>query len=573
MKEDHLKRRSSIVLSMLALLMLLIPVSLFAAQPTPDFRVDVNAPAVPGQFVIKFKPGTRADQRAAEVQAKGGRLFDRIAALDTDLAEFSALVGKRNPRATEALINAFKNNPHIEYIEPNYLYSADFTPNDPSLSQQWAWNRIQAFQAWDVTQGSSSVTIAVIDTGIQNTHADLDAKGGGGYDFVSGDSTPQDGNGHGTHVAGSAAAETNNSTGGAGTCPNCRLMGVRVLDNNGSGTLANVASGITYAADNGAKVINLSLGGSGSTTLQNAVNYAWNAGLFLACAAGNSNTSSTTNAYPGAYTNCFAVASTTSTDARSSFSNYGTWVEVAAPGDGIYSTWNNGGYNTISGTSMASPHVAGLAGLLASQGLTNAQIRDRICSTSDPISGTGTRWTCGRINAFRAVSGGTTPTPSPTPVTPSPTPPPGGGSIVNGGFESGSSPWVQSSTGGYTLITTDRPHAGSYSAWLGGYNSGTDSIYQSVAIPASGTLRYWWYMTTQESGSTAYDYLRVRLYNSSGTLVATLRTFSNASGAGTWRQDSISLASYAGQTLRVHFSVTTDSSLPSSFFIDDVTLP
>ncbi len=567
-KETTLKRRIPILLSVLAVLMLLIPASSFATPPSPDFRVDVNAPAVPGQFVIKFKPGTRAEQRAAEVQARGGRLISRIQALDSDLAEFSALVGQANPRAAEALLNAFKNNPHIEYVEPNYVYSADFTPNDPSLSQQWAWGVIQAFQAWDVTQGSSSVTIAVVDTGIQNTHADLDAKGGGGYDFVSNDSTPQDGNGHGTHVSGTSAAETNNSTGGAGTCPNCRLMGVRVLDNNGSGTLANVASGITYAADNGAKVVNLSLGGSGSTTLQNAVNYAWNAGVFLACAAGNSNTSSTTNAYPGAYTNCFAVASTTSSDARSSFSNYGTWVEVAAPGDGIYSTWNNGGYNTISGTSMASPHVAGLAGLLSSQGLTNAQIRDRICSTSDPISGTGTLWTCGRINAYRAVTGGTTPTP-----TPSPTPPPGGGAIVNGGFESGTAPWVQSSTNGYQLIDTTRPHSGAYSAYLGGYNSGTDTIYQTVTIPANGTLRYWWYMTTSESGSTAYDYLRVRLYNTSGGLVATLRTFSNASGAGVWRQDSLSLASYAGQTLRIHFSATTDFSLPTSFFIDDVTLP
>jgi thermitase len=365
-------------------------------------------------------------------------------------------------------------------------------------------------------------------------------------------------------VVGTAAAETGNATGGAGTCIGCRVMPVRVLDNNGSGTLANVAKGITYAADNGAQVINLSLGGGGSSTLQQAVDYAAGKGVFQACAAGNSNTSSTSSAYPAAYANCFAVASTTSTDARSSFSNYGSWVEVAAPGSDIYSTWINSGYNTISGTSMATPHVAGLAGLLASQGLTAAQIRDRICSTSDKISGTGSFWTCGRINAQAAVTGTTEPPPPP--------PPSGTDAITNGGFESGLSPWTESSSGGYSLRDSTRPHSGSWGTWLGGYNSGTDLVRQTVTVPSNGTLTYWWYMTTQESGSTAYDFLRVRVLNGSGSLLATLRTLSNASGAGTWRQDSLSLSSYAGQQVQVEFRVSTDSSLPSSFFVDDVSL-
>jgi subtilisin family serine protease len=388
---------------------------------------------------------------------------------------------------------------------------------------------------------------------------------------VQNDNAPDDGNGHGTHVGGTVAAETNNATGGAGTCPNCRLMPVRVLDNNGSGTLVNVANGINFAANNGAEAINLSLGGSGSTTLQNAVNNAWNAGVFLACAAGNSNTSSTGSAYPAAYPNCFAIASTTSSDARSSFSNYGSWVEVAAPGSSIYSTWLNSGYNTISGTSMATPHVAGLAGLLASQGLTNSQIRTRICDTADDISGTGSLWTCGRINAYRAVTGGGGPGPTPTP-TATVTPPPGGTErVVNGGFENGTSPWVQSSSNGYQLIDTTRPHSGSYSAWLGGYNSGTDTIYQTITVPTNGTLTYWWYMTTQES-SHPWDYFRVRLYNTSGGLITTLRTWHDGSGANTWRQDTISLAAYAGQTVRLHFSLTTDSWLTTSFFLDDVSV-
>ncbi|MBV9790568.1 MAG: zinc carboxypeptidase [Chloroflexi bacterium] len=176
--------------------------------------------------------------------------------------------------------------------------------------------------------------------------------------------------------------------------------------------------------------------------------------------------------------------------------------------------------------------------------------------------------------------GGTTPTPTPggptpTPVPPTPTPttpPVGSEQIVNGGFESGTSPWVQSSTNGYQLIDTTRPHAGAYSAYLVDYNNGTDNLYQTVTIPSNGTLSYWWYMSTQETGSTAYDYLRVRLYTSSGTLVTTLRSWSNASGAGTWRQDSISLSAYAGQTLRVQFTGTNDSTLPTGFFVDDVSV-
>jgi thermitase len=562
-------KRFAVVLLIALVLVALAPRTSLAVPPAPQTRTSVVAPAVPGQFVIKFKPGVAGKQRTETVRALGGRFFDRVPNLDLEAAEFPALRGK-DQVAAERLINALKHNPNVEYVEPNYIYSADLTPNDPGASQQWAWSPIQANQAWDVTQGSSSVVIAVVDTGIQRSHPDLDSKIVGGYDYVQGDTAADDGNGHGTHVAGTSAAETNNATGGAGTCPNCRLMPVRVLDNNGSGTLVNVANGIRYAADNGAKVINMSLGGGGSSSLQSAVDYAWSKGVFMACAAGNSNTSSTASAYPGAYPNCFAVASTTNTDARSSFSNYGSWVEVAAPGSNIYSSWLNSGYNTISGTSMATPHVAGLAGLLASQGLTNAQIRDRICSTADKISGTGSYWTCGRINAYRAVTGGSTPNPSPTPA---PTQPPSGTEkIVNGGFESGTTGWTQSSSAGYALIDTTRPHSGAYSVYLGGYNSGTDSIYQTITVPSNGTLTYWWYMTTQESGTTAYDYLRVRLYNTGGTLVATPRTFSNASGAGAWRQDTLSLASYAGQTLRVQFTVTTDSSLTSSFFIDDVSV-
>ncbi|MGE5673844.1 MAG: S8 family serine peptidase [Mycobacterium leprae] len=554
-----MKRLSVSLVAVFVLLAALVaPVSYAQQSESNSSRTEVVAPAVPGEYLIKFQPGLAAGERAAIAAEHGGQMIDKVYDLDVDLVSFPALKNG-NARAAEAVVNAIKHNPNIVYIEPNYIYTTTLTPTDPNYSSQWGWPKIQAPQAWDTTLGSSSVVIASVDTGVQLSHTEFSGKIVAGYDYVSGDATADDGNGHGTHTAGTFAGKLNNGAGGVGGCPNCKIMPVRVLDNNGSGTLTNVANGINWAANNGAKVINLSLGGGGSTTLQQAVDNAWNKGVFLACAAGNDGTSSTTNAYPGAYTNCFAVASTNSSDAKSSFSNYGTWVEVAAPGESIYSTWLNNGYNTISGTSMATPHVAGLAGLLSSQGLTNAQIKDRICSTADKISGTGSYWSCGRINYYKAVTGGTTP------------PPPSGGTLTNGGFESGTSPWVQTSTNGYQLIDTTRPHTGSYSAYMCDYNSCTDTIYQQVTIPTNGTLKYYWYMSTQETSGT-YDYLYVRLYNTSGGLVATLKTHSNADAKNAWYQDSISLASYAGQTLRVEFYSTNDSSLPTAFFIDDVTL-
>ncbi len=148
--------------------------------------------------------------------------------------------------------------------------------------------------------------------------------------------------------------------------------------------------------------------------------------------------------------------------------------------------------------------------------------------------------------------------------------PPAG--LQNGGFESVGASWSQSSTDGSAIVSTTRPRTGSYSAFLGGYNSGTDNLYQAVTIPSSGVLRYYWYMATQETGTTVYDRLYVRLYNTSGGLVTTLRTWSNASAKGVWTLDSLDLSSYAGQTLRVQFVMTGDSSLTTSFFVDDITL-
>ena len=336
-------------------------------------------------------------------------------------------------KASEFVAN-FSKNSLVEYAEKDEVAFALEVPNDPDYPSQWGLEKIAAPGGWDITHGVSSVTIAIADTGIDGTHPDLGSKIAVAVDCTNScvAVSPVDGNGHGTHVARIASAVTNNNQGVAGVGYDTSLASVQVLDSSGSGYYSWVANGIIWAADSGAKIINLSLGGtSSSSTLQNAVNYAWNKGVVVVAAAGNS--SSTRRQYPAYYSAAIAVAATDSGDSKASFSTYGSWVDVAAPGLDILSTYP-GGYTNLSGTSMATPFVSGLAGLLFSyhSAWTNSQVRSQIEQTADNILGTGTYWRYGRINACRALECGSasptptsipTPTPTPTP-TPEPTPTP-----------------------------------------------------------------------------------------------------------------------------------------------------
>lgn len=341
----------------------------------------------------------------------------------------------------EKFVEIFNRNPLVEYAEPNFsAFVLDpFTPNDPYFNNQWGMKKVQGPEAWDIATGSSSVKIAILDTGIDNNHEDLQSKVDTWMNFTS-SATADDLYGHGTHVAGIAAAATHNGKGVVGLGFNSHLLSVKVLNDSGGGYYSWIANGIKWAADNGAKVINLSLGGSSrSKTLENAVNYAWNKGVILSCAAGNSGNKSPT--YPAYYPNCLAVAATDENDQKASWSSFGSWVDVAAPGVNVFSTFPNHdnkigklNYDYGSGTSMATPHVAGLAGLLlgADPTLTASEVRSLIENNTDRIGGTGTYWTKGRINAYRstaAVPGialpSQLPTPTPSPVlTPNPTPTP-----------------------------------------------------------------------------------------------------------------------------------------------------
>jgi serine protease len=308
------------------------------------------------------------------------------------------------------------------------------TTNDPARSKQWALTRIHADQAWTKVKGAG-ITIAVVDTGIDLGHPDLKGKIVAHYDCTSGScvggsGAGNDDNGHGSHVSGIAAATTGNGIGIAGVAPSAKLMAVKVLDSSGSGRCSDIVTGIRWASDHGARVINLSLGpetglldfilgNSCVTDLQNAAAYAYGRGDVVVIAAGNQSLKS---AYSSSALE--VVGATGPNDEVASYSNTG--ADVYAPGGNesgnctaqstgtcVLSTWKNNGYALDQGTSMAAPHISGLAALLLSEGYSNAQAVARINSTADSVNGIR------RANAMRAVgatssSGAPTPTPTQT---------------------------------------------------------------------------------------------------------------------------------------------------------------
>jgi thermitase len=423
----HVKRLACLLGVSFAALLVAAP-SEAAPPPRP-----ATGKEVPDEVLVSVKPGANVQNVARGVGAQVHGVLEGL----------GVHILKVQPGAVARTVAALSRNPQVEFAEPNgYLHSFP-NPDDPyddttcySTSSgdcltQWAWNKVNAYAAWDITVGSPSVRVAVVDTGLDvgdpgyvfpdyTGHEDIvSCQTPIVHSFVSGESGNDD-NGHGTHVSGTIGACSNNATGVAGANWQVQLMGVKVLDYSGSGSLSAVASGIRWSADNGANVINLSLGTSSPfKTLERAVNYAWNKGAVLACAAGNDGTGART--YPAAYTNCISVAATDENDAKADFSNYGaSWVDVAAPGVNILSTMQDQwdwcflcygygyleGYDALSGTSMATPHVAGLAALVWARGecTTNTCVRAKIESTADPIPGTGTYWKYGRVNYLSAVN-------------------------------------------------------------------------------------------------------------------------------------------------------------------------
>jgi thermitase len=407
--------------------------TLSAAANLAQVDLQTGAENVSGEIIVGVVKSAKNTGSLSAAAATRQRILSRVAGRFVD---FNAATGTYRVKVNSRLsvreaIQQVRALGEVAYAEPNYVYRAlgTSTPNDAIYSAQWAPAKVQADQAWSLWAPKAGVVVAILDTGVKTDHADLSGKilrnsAGNvvGYDYVNNDADASDDNGHGTHCAGITAAQSNNGIGIAGIAGEgaaTKIMPVKVLAANGSGYLSQVASGVTYAADNGAKVISLSLGGPASSiTLQNAIAYAWSKGCVVVAAAGNEGVSN--KSYPAAYANVISVASTGSTDTLSSFSNWGDWVTVAAPGESMASTYHDGGYVYMSGTSMATPVVAGEVALLASQNptLTNTALRSLVVANTDPVvSYAGRTISGGRINVLRALQAATpVVAPAPAPV-------------------------------------------------------------------------------------------------------------------------------------------------------------
>jgi hypothetical protein len=292
-----------------------------------------------------------------------------------------------------AMIEEYQTDPAIAYAEPNRIYQIADTPNDPGFSQQWGLHNtgqtggrpdadIDAPEAWDVEKGKPAVLIAIVDTGVDYTHPDLQSgrvRTDIDRDFFNYDEDAMDDHGHGTYVAGIAAGDTHNSTGIAGVCQGCQILPVKVLSSEGEGSAETVAQGIQYAAQTGAKVISMSLGFPSncgcSQTVARAINYAFESGSLLIAASGNDSDKQRVS-YPASSPRVLAVGATDHNDQETDFSNRDGYLDIVAPGKDVYSLDLNGSYRTASGTSAATPFVSGAAGLIlsAQPTLRNTQI-------------------------------------------------------------------------------------------------------------------------------------------------------------------------------------------------------
>ena len=469
-------------------------------------------------------------------------------------------------RMTEQQAIRLANDPRVEFVEEDGVVSLGTTQTGAT----WGFDRIDQRDlplngTYTYTPTGTGVKVYIIDTGIRATHTQFAGRVIAGFTAINDGLGSNDGNGHGTHVAGTVGGST------YGVAKNVTLVAVRVLDSQGNGTDSGVIAGIDFVTSNHLAgqpaVANMSLGGGASTALDTALNNSINDGVTYAVAAGNE-TQNACNVSPARVPAAITVGSTTTSDARSSFSNFGTCLDIFAPGSSITSAWRTSdtATNTISGTSMATPHVAGVAALFletnptASPATVAAAIINS--STLNKVTNPGT----GSPNRllFSLLTGAPPPPPPP---------PPGTELLLNRGFESGGVNWV-ATAGVVTNTTQNTPRTGAWYAWLNGYGvTHTDTLYQQITVPSSAntvTLSFWLKITSAETTTTtAFDTLRVQVRNSSNTVLSTLATFSNLNETTGYTLRTFDLTAFKGQTIRIYFLGVEDSSLATSFVIDD----
>ncbi|ALV42718.1 peptidase S8 [Pseudarthrobacter sulfonivorans] len=580
---------------------------------------DVAAGESYTKFIVEFKettanatPNGRANAWGKAAKSQGVKVQElRTLATGGTLIEADrALSGQ----AAEDFMAEIAASGSVDYVEPDARMTVALTPNDPRYGEQWDFtgtNGMRVPGAWDVATGTG-VTVAVIDTGI-TAHPDLDANVLPGYDFVSDATAARDGNGrdanaqdqgdwyaagecgqstagnsswHGTHVAGTVAAVTGNATGVAGVAPNAKVVPVRVLAKCG-GSLSDIADAIIWSAGgtvpgipanaNPATVINMSLGGSGAcgSTYQAAINSAVSRGATVVVAAGNSNQNAS-GFRPANCNSVVSVAASNPSGSLSYYSNYGTTVDLTAPGGdvrvaggGILSTINTGtstpgsaGYASYQGTSMAAPHVAGLAALMKSKSstLTPAQVESTLKQGTRAMPG-GCTTGCGTglsdATKTMGLLGGATP-------------PPSGNLLLNPGFESGAASWTSDHAD--TFETGTNARTGSGFAGLNGWGQATSYMLdQTFAVPstvATASLSFYLKVQSDETtSSAAYDTLRVQAVSNGVT--TTLATYSNLNESAGYLQKPLDLSAYKGKSVTLRFLGVEDSSLGTYFYVDD----
>jgi thermitase len=375
------------------------------------------------EVLVKYTDGVSTAQRVALFERTGvTKTVGSVAGVGVKVVRVSG-----DPAAVAARLN---RSSLVRYAEPNVILRAQAIPNDPRFGELWGLNNandadIDAPEGWDAAglgtfPGAGGVRIGIVDTGIDQAHPDLSgqtvgcARSQGLLPIMSGSiqvGQCADDNDHGTHVAGTIAAKANNGTGVAGVAFNADLVVCKALGGPlGTGSTGDVANCINWVASQGARVISMSLGGGASTTLKNAVAAAWNNGNGALVVAAAGNDGDATLNYPAAYPEVVSVAATDRNDARASFSNANSDVEIAAPGVDVLSTIRGGGYGTLSGTSMATPHVSAVAGVLRQlfPSESAAAIRSRLTAAVNDLgpAGRDASFGFGRVNLCKAAGGG-----------------------------------------------------------------------------------------------------------------------------------------------------------------------
>ena len=578
----------------LALLVLIVPVMVLAGNSKPAPRLADGEPYydyVPTDVLVKFRSTLHASDVATLVEAAGGRVAHWSDALDYYRVEIPV------SRSTEEAVLQFRALPEVEWANFNYIAHALYTPNDQLYEYQWHYPRINLPSAWDITRGNANVVVAVCDQGFQFNHVDwVGVQTTSPHDYVDNDNDPSTSidESHGMHVAGTIFAATNNNTGVAGIAPLCTLMPIRCLDDSGSGSSQMIADAITWGANHGADAMNLSLGFPVSGPPQDpgppmstAVANAGNAGVVIFAATGNDGQPYV--GYPALYQQCIAVGSTGYDDVRADYSNYGTGLDIVAPGgdmsedlngdqyaDGVLSTVrydNQWAYVFFQGTSMATPHACGVGALLMSNGLAGSQVRQALQETALDLGPNGwdNQFGYGRIDAHAALlwqGGG------------------GGGEVtlLNESFESwppagwefeqvgAAGPgWVSLAANGGDADGGTDSHTGSNAAFHDDDDvSGISDdwiITPGIAIPANATeirFRFW----QRNFYVLGFYYYHGLWYTTDGTNWNEVGEMNGVEED--WEEIEVTADALAGQTVQFGFRYGGDYA--TEWYIDDVTL-